>query len=179
MKNILLLLSASALIACAASCRHGKAAEEIKADSIRIADSIKAARPAALKNAALDGLTRYLKKQVSSDPDVGEVLQTEDVIVSDTLYFAKAKTLVSNRFGAKEQYGDLWFCVCEKSSRYYMIVWASSDRCDSGLNHIIGTGCFILGGEFKAKITDSFREKLYKGVTNGETWDMESLINDF
>lgn len=181
-KNSRYIVALIATIICALSVSCGskqsqKSPEQLRADSIRMADSIKAARPITLKNKAIDGLTRYLKKQISSDPEVGKVLDVKDGYLSDSLFFSKAKVMVKNRYGANEQYDNLWFCVCRKDDNYYMIVWADDEYCQRGLDNIVGKDQCVVGGLGLGLYPDDMFPKLYKEVT--DHWDMEKLINDF
>ena len=126
------------------------------------------------KAKALDGLTRYLKSNVSSDPDFGKVLKTEKHVLNDSLYFARAKVLIMNQYGAKQQYNDLYFAFAKgHDGKYYMIVWGNEDRCKNGLKHILGydPGFIVL---FEPE-----QPKLYNALCNNPNFELETFIDDF
>lgn len=175
MKKILLFMAALMMAVCIVSCGSNekkpqappKSPKEIYMDTLK-----------AFKSKAIDGLSRYLKNHISSDPSVGEVLKTKDYILNDSMYLAKTKVLIKNQFGAKEQYNELYFSVCKNTGKYYMIVWPNEYRCQRGLSNIIDSPSYpsfvVLSGD---SIPAKFHSKIYSVICSFE--EMEELINDF
>ena len=174
MKKILLFMAALMMAVCIVSCGSNekkpqtppKSPKEIYMDTLK-----------AFKSKAIDGLSRYLKEQISSDPSVGEVIKTKDYILNDSIYFAKAKILIQNKFGAKEQYDDLWFSVCKMNSKLYLFYWSNEERCQKGLDYIIGENKVYLWLENFA-FTPEMYSPIYKIVCAPQN-GIEKLINDF
>ena len=118
-----------------------KTPAHLRADSIAKVKKDSAIRVANFKKTGIGYLERYLKNQCSSDPSVGKVLKTKDRILSDSIYFGQAKVLIKNRYGANEQYNDLWFCAVspkDKKVGDHFIAWSNVDNCQRGLDFIIG-----------------------------------------
>ena len=120
-----------------------KTPAQLRADSIAKVKKDSVAKIANFKKTGIGYLERYLKNQCSSDPSVGKVLKTKDRILSDSIYFGQAKVLIKNRYGANEQYNDLWFCAVrpkDKKVGDHFIAWSNTDNCQYGLSSLLGKG---------------------------------------
>ena len=146
MKKVLMLMAIMIAVVFVASCSSKpkipeKTPAQLRADSIAKVKKDSAIRVANFKKNGIGYLERYLKNQCSSDPSVGKVLKTKDRILSDSIYFGQAKVLIKNRYGANEQYNDLWFCAVspkDKKVGDHFIAWSNVDNCQRGLDFIIG-----------------------------------------
>ena len=146
MKKILsvlaVMLAAFFVVGCSSKPKvPEKTPAQLKADSIAKVKKDSVAKIANFKKTGIGYLERYLKNQCSSDPSVGKVLKTKDRILSDSIYFGQAKVLIKNRYGANEQYSDLWFCAVrpkDKKVGDHFIAWADEEYCQRGLDAMLG-----------------------------------------
>lgn len=177
MRNILFLLLLAVLVACGGGSKQEQSTA--KQDTIDSA-IMKAVERDHLKKKAIEGLTRYLKRQVSSDPDYAEVRGTDDFVSDDSIYFAKARIVVMNRYGAKEQYDDLLFCVCRRDTSHYMIVWPNEEYCLRGVESMSGKHnreeCIPTSGFH----FHYYRDSIYNEMTHSgfNFHEMETVINE-
>ena len=118
MKKILLFMTAFAVAMCMVSCDSF----ENKAKKQKSPEDIYAEKVIKFKTQAILGIEKYLKREVSVNPEIGEVIDTKDKILNDSLIFCEARILVQNVFGAKQQ-GDALFAVGKKDGKLYMRCW--------------------------------------------------------
>lgn len=146
MRKILFSLLLAVITVGVISCKENKptkSAEEIRADSIAQAkkDSIKSI--ADFKKESIATIERLVKRNVSSDPDFGKVLETKDKILNDSIYFAVARVVWKNQFGAKVQHDEYWFAFCRRDKKdVRMISWKDDDTCNRGMKSIVGEDFF-------------------------------------
>lgn len=181
MKKFFTMLFLAVITAGVMSCKESKptkSAEEIKADSIAQAkkDSIKSITD--FKKGSIAILDKFLKRKVSSDPDFGKVLETKDKILNDSIYFAVARVVWKNQFGAKVQHDELWFAFCRRNKKdLRMIYWKNDDYCNSGMRTIVGENFFayahINSFYFPKEKYGTFVESLYEG----DFFKVESWLN--
>lgn len=116
MKKILPLIMVLLITAFIVSCnpkdnKKQKSPEEIYAEKVM-----------EFKAQAILGIEKYLKQEVSANPEIGEVIDTKDKILNDSLFFCEARILIQNVFDAKQQ-GDALFAVGKKDGKLYMRYW--------------------------------------------------------
>lgn len=142
MKKILFSLLLAVITVGVMSCKENKptkSAEEIKADSIAQAkkDSIKSI--ADFKKESIAIIDKHLKRNVSCDPDFGKVLETKDKILNDSIYFAVARVVWKNQFGATMQHDEFWFAFCRRDKKdLRLIFWKNDEYCNTGMRSIVG-----------------------------------------
>lgn len=172
MKKILLLIAVIMMVVCMTSCNSNankSTQTKIGKYTPTHEDTLQS-----FKAKALDGLTRYLKNNVSSDPDFGKVLKTEKYVLNDSLYFARAKVLIMNQYGAKQQYNDLYFAFAKgHDDKYYIIVWGNEDRCKNSLKHILGYDPGFI------TLFESEQPKLYNALCNNPKFELEKFVDSF
>ena len=141
-KVIMFLILAVIAVGVTSSCKESKPAKteaELKADSIAQAkkDSIKSI--ADFKKESIATIDKYLKRSVSCDPDFGKVLETKDKILNDSIYFALARVVWKNKYGATMQHDEFWFAFCRRGKNdLRLITWPNDEYCNSGMRSIVG-----------------------------------------
>ena len=106
---IMFLILAVIAVGVTSSCKESKpvkTAAELKADSITQAEKDSVKSIADFKKGSIATINKFIKRKVSSDPEFGEVLETEDKILNDSIYFAVSRIVWKNRYGAKEQHDE-------------------------------------------------------------------------
>lgn len=152
MRKTLSLLAALLLISCGSK-ESQKTPEQIKAENI-----------AAFKAKAVTGIENYLKRNVSSDPDYGRVIETSNTSVNDSVYCGNMRIAVKNVFGAVQQKDGCAFCVCKKENTLYLMVWDSS--IDFQVRYSMANGGSVdLSGCYALKANDN----IFKYVTEHGT----------
>ena len=142
MKKVIMFLLLAVIAVGVMSCKESKPAKtaaELKADSIAKAkkDSVKSI--ADFKKESISIIERYIKRNISSDPDYGKVLETTDKILNDSMYFALSRIVLKNKYGAVEQYSDIWFLFCRRDKKDpRFIFWPKRDFCQSGIDFMLG-----------------------------------------
>lgn len=175
MKKFFTMLFLAVITAGVMSCKESKptkSAEEIKADSIAQAekDSIKSITD--FKKESVSIIERYIKRNISSDPDYGKVLETTDKILNDSMYFALSRIVLKNKYGAVEQYSDIWFLFCRRDKNDpRFIFWPKGDYCQSGIDVMLGhkdtfisDDIFILSESDYHKLMDALCNNRYATV---------------
>lgn len=157
------------------SCKESKPVKteaELKADSIAQAkkDSIKSI--ADFKKESIATMNKFIKRKISSDPEFGEVLETKDKILNDSIYFAVSRIVWKNKYGAKEQHDEFWFAFCRRNKNdVRMIYWADSDYCNRGMKSIVGDNFYayahINAFFFPKEEYGTFVEALHQGLAFG------------
>lgn len=175
MKKFFTMLFLAVITAGVMSCKESKptkSAEEIIADSIAQAekDSIKSITD--FKKESVLIIERYIKRNISSDPDYGKVLETTDKILNDSMYFALSRIVLKNKYGAVEQYSDIWFLFCRRDKNDpRFIFWPKGDFCQSGIDVMLGhkdsfisDDIFILSESDYHKLMDALCNNRYATV---------------
>lgn len=155
-----------------------KTKEQIVADSIAKAKQDSIERPKKFKERCLKELTRFLKNCASSDPSVGEVLMSDDLTLTDSIYLSKLKVLVANKFGAKMQRPNFWILMClSEDGKMYLCPYPSMEKCQSGLDYLTGdkgaSALPLIGiiPEYQSKVKDKVCSNPYRELE----WLMENL----
>lgn len=120
-----------------------KTPKQLREDSVAKAKSDSVEKVANFKKFSLDCLTKLLKRKISSDPDYGRVLDTEDLIVSDSIYLANCRIAVKNDFGAVQQDDRLYLLVCKDVPYNECMIVLDESRMDRFLNNA-SKGCCCL-----------------------------------
>lgn len=120
-----------------------KTPEQLRADSVAKAKSDSVARVADFKTFSLDSFEKFLKRQISSDPDYGKLLESSDLILSDSIYLAKCRAAVKNDFGAVEQFDDAYLLVCKNAPGNECMIVLDKKRMDKFLNNISEDCCYL------------------------------------
>lgn len=159
-KTILSMLLAVMTVGLILSCKEKKPVKtdaELRADSIRKAKQDSIFSVANFKKESIATIEKFIKKKFSSDPDFGKVVETDDKILNDSIYFAKSRIVIKNDFGAKQQYTNVWFVFCRrKKNDPHFVFWPDSEHCQKGMNHIVGKDVALISNSFFI-----FKEKDY------------------
>lgn len=115
MRKILSLIAIVLLFVSCGSKQPQKTPEQIKAESI-----------AAFKQKATNSIENYLKRNISSDPDYGRVIETSETSVNDSMYIGHMRVAIKNVFGAVQQKDGCIFCFCKKGNSYFLKLWDSN-----------------------------------------------------
>mgnify|MGYP006956374880 CR=1 FL=1 len=180
MKKILsvlaIMLAAFFIMACNSKPKAPeKTPAQLRADSVAKAKKDSINRISAFKGRAIKDIGRYLRSKVSSDPSFGKVLQIEDKILNDSIFFGKAKVLIKNQYGANEQYSDFWFMVCKKNNELYFLPWGNQERCERGLDHIVGEENHAI--PLLAPFEGTYKKLMT--ICDNPNFRMEKMITDF
>lgn len=123
-------------------------------------EQIKAERIALFKQKAIVSIENYLKRNVSSDPDYGRVIETSNTSVNDSVFCGNMRIAVKNVFGAVQQKDGCLFCVCKKDGTLFLMVWDNSTDFQVEYSMKYG-GSVNWGGYYNMKPNDG----IYKYVT--------------
>lgn len=169
MKKVIMFLLLAVITVGVMSCKENKptkSAEEIRADSIAQAekDSIKSIED--FKKESISIIERYIKRNISSDPDYGKVLETTDKILNDSMYFALSRIVLKNKYGAVDQYSDIWFLFCRRDKKDpRFIFWPKRDFCQSGIDVMLGHKDSFISDEIFILSKNDYH-KLMDGLCN-------------
>lgn len=112
MKKILLLIVvAMAFVACENK-QPKKTAEQLIVERIE-----------KMKEISTKGIEDYIKRNLSSDPDYGKIIETSGVTLNDSVYSGTMRIAVKNVFGGTQQKDGCVFYVCREKDKYYVRVW--------------------------------------------------------
>ena len=172
MKKVIMFFILAVITVGVMSCKESKPAKtaaELKADSIAQAkkDSVKSI--ADFKKESIATMNKVIKRKISSDPEFGEVLETKDKILNDSIYFAVSRIVWKNKYGAKEQHDEFLFAFCRRDKKdVRMIYWTNSDYCNKGMKSMIGDNFYAsahIGAFFFPKEKyGTFVEALHQGL---------------
>ena len=148
MKKILMFMAIMIAMVFVASCSSKpkvpeKTPAQLRADSIAKVKKDSIAKVANFKKFSLNSLTRLLKRQISSDPDYGKVLESSDLILSDSIYLANCRVAVKNKYGAIEQDYGIYLLMCKKKKKNECMIVLDRDRMDKFLNNISKDCCYL------------------------------------
>ncbi len=151
-KTILSMFLALIAMNIISSCKEKKL---VKTDAELRADSIKQAKQDSIlsvenfKKESIATIEELLKKKISSDPNFGKVLETDDNILNDSIYFTKSRIVIKNDFGAEWQYDDFWFAFCRRTKdEPHMLYWTTEEKCQKGMDYIVGNEKTIISSLF-------------------------------
>lgn len=148
MKKILMFMAIMIAMVFVASCSSKpkvseKTPAQLRADSIAKVKKDSVAKIDNFKKFSLNSLTRLLKRQISSDPDYGKVLESSDLILSDSIYLANCRVAVKNKYGAVEQDEDIYLLMCKNTPKNECMIVLDRDRMDKFLNNISKDCCCL------------------------------------
>lgn len=147
MKKILSILAIMIAVVVASCSNKPKIPEktpaQLRADSIAKVRKDSIAKVDNFKKFSLNSLTKLLKRQISSDPDYGRVLNTKDLIVSDSIYLANCRIAVKNKYGAIEQDDGIYLLMCKNVPKNECMIVLDRDRMDKFLNNISNDCCYL------------------------------------
>ncbi|RGW45011.1 hypothetical protein DWV76_00395 [Segatella copri] len=148
MKKVLMFMAIMIAVGFVSSCSikpkvPEKTPAQLRADSIAKVKKDSIAKVANFKKFSLNSLTRLLKRQISSDPDYGKVLESSDLILSDSIYLANCRVAVKNKYGAVEQDEDIYLLMCKNAPKNECMIVLDRDRMDKFLNNISKDCCCL------------------------------------
>lgn len=148
MKKVLMFMAIMIAVVFVTSCGSKpkipeKTPAQLRADSIAKVKKDSVAKIDNFKKFSLNSLTRLLKRQISSDPDYGKVLESSDLILSDSIYLANCRVAVKNKYGAVEQDEDIYLLMCKNAPKNECMIVLDRDRMDKFLNNISKDCCCL------------------------------------
>lgn len=173
MKKILSFLLLAVITVGVVSCK-GKVQNKTTAKTEQHPQGDSMSVAAQFKNQTISNMERYIKRWVSSDPDFGRVINTYDVVLNDTFYFARYRVVYLNDYGAKKQYDNLWSVFCRRdTSDVRALVWPDKTSCTKGINYMINREHFPI--DFCVKVPD-FQFKIMDALYDNPLSTLDELL---
>lgn len=91
----------------------------------KTAEQTKAEQLAEFKQIVISAIENHLKRDVSSDPDYGRIVETKRTILNDSVFCGEMRIAIKNVFGAVQQKDGCIFYACKKNNILYMQLWDS------------------------------------------------------